>query len=174
MRNDKIERIRKAAGVTAKVLNVLKIIAIVTIALCMVSGIAAMIIKPDGMTNTVRIGHFIFLGNVSDGNSPIGKLLNITEPNIAAGLDSFIAAAVTALMLAIVVILRKTFLEIERSDTPFRAEVLQRIKITGILITVFALFYSIGIGALAGLTAWCVYCIFDYGIELQKQDDETL
>ena len=87
MANEKIEKIKKAAGVTAKVLNVLKIIAIVTTALCVVSGVAAMLIKPDEATKTVRLGNFVFLGDVSDGNSPVGKLLNITEPNIAAGLD---------------------------------------------------------------------------------------
>ena len=174
MENAKIKQIRKAAGITAKALNVVKIIAIVTIALSIVSGIAAMVIKTDEATNSVRIGHFVFLGNISDGETIAGKLLNIENPNVAAGLDAFIVAAIAAVMLAIVIILRKTFLEIEKSDTPFRAEILKRIRIAGILITVFALCYSVSIGALTGLTAWCVYCIFDYGIELQKNDDETL
>ena len=41
MENEKIRQIKKAAGITAKVLNVLKIIAIVVIVLSIVSGIAA-------------------------------------------------------------------------------------------------------------------------------------
>ena len=174
MENEKIRQIKKAAGITAKVLNVLKIIAIVVIVLSIVSGIAAMIIKTDETTNTVRIGRLIFLSNVSDENSPVRKWLNITDPNVAAGLDAFIAAAIAAIMLAVVIILRKTFLEIEKSDTPFREEVLKKVRTVGILITVFTLCYSVGAGALAGLTAWCVYCIFDYGVELQKNEDETL
>ena len=174
MVNGKIERIRKAAGVTAKVLNVLKILAIVTIALCIVSGTAAMFIKADEATNTVRIGNFFILGNVSDADSALGKLLNITEPNVAAGLDALITAAVAGIMLTVIIILRKAFIEIEKSDTPFRTEVLKKVRIAGILISAFALCYSIGVGALMALTTWCVYCIFDYGIELQKNDDETL
>ena len=174
MENEKIRQIKKAAGITAKVLNVLKIIAIVVIVLSIVSGIAAMIIKTDETTNTVRIGRLIFLSNVSDENSPVRKWLNINKKNVAAGLDAFIAAAIAAIMLAVVIILRKTFLEIEKSDTPFREEVLKKVRTVGILITVFTLCYSVGAGALAGLTAWCVYCIFDYGVELQKNEDETL
>ena len=174
MENSKIERIRKSAGVTAKVLNVLKIIAIVTIALCIVSGIAAMVLKADEATGTVRFRNFIFFGNISSEDFAVRKILNVTNPNVAAGLEAFAVAAVAAVMLAVIIILRKTFLEIEKSDTPFRPEILKRIRITGILIAVFAAFYSIGVGALTALTAWCVYCIFDYGIELQKNDDETL
>ena len=174
MESTKIERIKKSAGVTARVLNVLKIIAIVVIALSIVSGTAAMVIQTDEDVNTVRIGHFIFLGNISDEGSPAEKWLNVTEPRVAAGLDAYIVAAVAAVMLAIIIILRKTFLEIEKSDTPFRPEVLKRIRIAGIIITVFTLCYSVGAGAMAGLTAWCICCIFDYGIELQKNDDETL
>lgn len=174
MENMKIQKIRKAASVTATVLNVLKIVAIVTIALCIVSGTAAMLIKTDVPDNTVRIGNLVFLGGIGDPNSLAGRLLNIQNPKVAAGLDAYIVAAMAAVMLAIVIILRKTFLEIEKSDTPFRAEVLNRIRITGILITIVALSYSIGIGAMTGLVSWCVCCIFDYGIELQKSDDETL
>ena len=48
------------------------------------------------------------------------------------------------------------------------------VAVTTILITIVALSYSIGIGAMTGLVSWCVCCIFDYGIELQKSDDETL
>ena len=173
MENSKIGRIKKAAGITAKVLNVLRIVAIVTIVLCVVSGIMAMIVKNDG-SNSVRMGRFVFIGNVSDPKSPVREWLNITDPNVAAGIDSFIVAAMAALMLAVICILRTTFREIEKSDTPFREEVLKRIRIAGILITVIAVNYSVGVAAMAALTAWCVYCVFDYGIELQKNEDETL
>ena len=177
MENEKIRQIKKAAGITAKVLNVLKIIAIVVIVLSIVSGIAAMIIKTDETTNTVRIGRLIFLSNVSDENSPVRKWLNITDPNVAAGLDAFIAAAIAAIMLAVVIILRKTFLEIEKSDTPFREEVLKKVRTVAVARMrkwSSSTTERLGAGALAGLTAWCVYCIFDYGVELQKNEDETL
>ena len=166
MEKTKIAKIRNAAGITAKVLKILEIICIVAIILALVSGICAMILK-----NTDNL---ILFGNIRDENSPVRKVLNITDPDVAAGLSYFIAMGIAALILAVIIIIRKTFLEIEKSDTPFRESILKRIRITGILLTLMAVEYSIPMSILTGLTAWCVYCIFDYGIELQKQDDETL
>ncbi len=166
MEKTKIAKIRNAAGITAKVLKILEIICIVAIVLALVSGICAMILK-----NTDNL---ILFGNIHDENSPVRKVLNITDPDVAAGLSYFVAMGIAALILAVIIIIRKTFLEIEKSDTPFRESILKRIRITGILLTLMAVEYSIPMSILTGLTAWCVYCIFDYGIELQKQDDETL
>ena len=42
MENKKIENIKKASGVTAKVLNVIKVILIVGLVLCIVGGITTM------------------------------------------------------------------------------------------------------------------------------------
>ena len=174
MENTKLEKIRKAAGVTAKVLNVIKIILIVVIVLCMVAGIGAMIIKDEVVVgNTVRI-HGLLSGDISEGESVVSKWFNVSEPNVLAGLGAIEAAVIAALTLAVVVILRKTLLEIEKSDTPFREEILKRIRIAGILLVLLIVNYSPGHALIVGLTAWCVYCIFDYGIELQKNEDETL
>ena len=166
MEKTKIEKIRKAAGITARVLRILEIICIIAIVLALISGVAAMILKSTD--------NLILFGNIRDENSTVRKVLNITDPDVAAGLSYFIAMGIAALILAVVIIVRKTFLEIEKSDTPFRESILKRIRITGILLTLMAVEYSIPMSILTGLTAWCVYCIFDYGIELQKQDDETL
>jgi len=180
MENAKIVKIRKAAGVTAKVLNVLKIVMIVVIVLCFIGGIGAMIISADegtpeaALRNTVRIRGLLFFAQADEAGSPLTGWLNLKEPNVIAGLNFFATAVIAAMTLAVMVILRKTFLEIRDSDTPFREEVLKRLKITGILVTVIALNYAIGIGLIIGLTFWCFYRIFDYGIELQKNEDETL
>ena len=180
MENAKIEKIRKAAGVTANVLNVLKIVMIVVMVLCFIGGIGAMIISADDGTpeqafrNTVRVRGLLFFAQADEVGSPLTGWLNLKEPNVIAGLNFFAAVVIAAMVLAVVIILRKTFLEIRDSDTPFREEVLKRLKITGILVTVIALNYAIGIGLIIGLTFWCFYRIFDYGIELQKNEDETL
>ena len=166
MEKTKIEKIRKAAGITARVLRILEIICIIAIVLALISGVAAMILKSTD--------NLILFGNIRDENSTVRKVLNITDPDVVAGLSYFIAMGIAALILAVVIIVRKTFLEIEKSDTPFRESILKRIRITGILLALMAVEYSIPMSILTGLTAWCVYCIFDYGIELQKQDDETL
>ena len=166
MENTKMEKIRKAAGTTAKVLKVLEIICIVVIVLLIVGGIGAMIIRdPSGLPGSLYI---------RDENSAVPKILNITDPNVSAGLTYIVKAATVAVMLAVVIILRKTFLDIEKSDSPFRPEILRRIRIAGILVTLMASNYSVAVCVMTGLASWCVYCIFDYGIELQKNEDETL
>ena len=102
------------------------------------------------------------------------KLMNRANQNDFAWVSWFVAAVMVALVLAVVIILRKTFIEIRESDSPYREEILQRIKALGILVTLIVFSYSIGNGVIIGLTFWCIYCIYDYGIVLQRNDDETL
>ncbi len=175
MENEKIARIKKAAGFTAKVLNVGKYILIAVIVVSFIAGIGAMIVKDEALAgSTVRMRIPFLFGFTDDGSSGVPKWLNITNPNVQAGLGAMEVAVVAAFMLALMVVLRRTFLEIEKSDTPFREDLLRRIRITGILVTLLVLRYSIANAVIVGLTAWCVYCIFDYGIELQRNEDETL
>ncbi|MBR1852420.1 MAG: hypothetical protein IJ794_04490, partial [Lachnospiraceae bacterium] len=99
---------------------------------------------------------------------------HIEDPFVLAGLNCFCAAIVIVMALAAVITIGKLFEAIEKSDTPFKKEILEKMKISGILVTVIALTSSIGTAVMAGLTFWCIYCIFDYGMELQKSADETL
>ncbi len=172
METEKIGRIKKAADITAKGLRLLEIFAVIAICFIVFSGIASIAVKGQPV-NVIRVSNFV-IGNVSDKNSTIGKILDIRTPGLAAALDCFITAALAGLVLAILVILRKIFLDVKNSDTPYRPEILRRIKITGILVTVFGVLCAPMIGFLGMLLAWCIYCIFDYGIELQKNEDETL
>lgn len=180
MQNAKIEKLKKAAGVTARVLNVLKIVMIVVIVLCFLGGISTMIIgagegiPEQALRNTVRIRGLLFFAQADEAGSPLTGWLNLKEPNVIAALNAFAACVIAAMVLAVVIILRKTFLEIRDSDTPFREEVLKRLKTLGVLVTIIALNYAAGVGLIIGLTFWCFYRIFDYGIELQKNEDETL
>lgn len=175
MENEKIARIKKAAGFTAKVLNVGKYLLIAVIAVSFIAGIGAMIIKDEALAgSTVRMRIPFLFGNADDGSAFVTKWLNVKEPNVQAGLGALEVTVIAAFMLALIIVLRKTFLEIVKSDTPFREEILRRIRLTGILLTALVLRYSIANAVIVGLTAWCVYCIFDYGVELQKNEDETL
>ena len=71
-------------------------------------------------------------------------------------------------------ILKNVFTTIENSETPFNENVLNKVKIAGILVTILTFAKSLGIAVKVGLSFWCVYCILDYGVELQKNEDETL
>ena len=68
----------------------------------------------------------------------------------------------------------KTFKEIQESDSPFRPAILRNLGLPFILITLMSASSGLFFGAVVGIALWCVYCILDYGCELQKQSDETL
>ena len=180
MENKKIANIKKASGVTAKVLNVIKVILIVAIVLCIVGGISVMAVrtsegeKIELFGKTITVHNMIEIGDLEVKGFDFVEMLGIESPFRKAGVNCFCAAAICALAMVVVIFLKNTFTEIEKSDTPFKPEILSKIRVTGILVTVITMVSSIGIAAIVGLSFWCVYCIFDYGLELQKSADETL
>ncbi len=180
MENKKIANIKKASGITAKVLNVIKIILIVGIVLGIVGGISVMAFRSDDGKRIEVFGKPVTVhGLVNTDNMKVEgfdfvEMFGIEDPFINAGINCFCAAVICALTLVVIMYLQNVFVEIEKSDTPFKTAILSKIKIAGIIVTVITLSSSIGIAAIVGLSFWCVYCIFDYGLELQKSADETL
>ena len=180
MENTKIERIKKSAGVTAKVLNVIKTILIVGIVLAFIGGLSVFFrLGDDGKTvevfgKKIVVHNMVNIGDLSVKSFDFIDMFDIEDPFIRAGVECFFAAFLIAMVLVCVIMIRKTFTTIEKSDTPFKPEILRSIKITGILVTVVVLSASIGIAAVVGLTFWCICTIMDYGVELQKDADETL
>ena len=73
MENAKIAKIKKAAGITAKVLRILEIVCIIAIVLALIGGIAAMILKSTD--------NLILFGNIrkSDhiGRNSVNLVLNL-------------------------------------------------------------------------------------------------
>ena len=181
MENSKIEKIKKSAGITAKVLKAVSIILMVGMILAMVGGITTMCLRvgDEGKTvevfgKSITVHGMVNFADLSIHRFDILEGLDIQDPFILAGLNCFCAAVICALAMVAVILLKRTFTSIETSDTPFKPEILQKIRLTGILVTIITLTSSIGIAAIVGLTFWCLYCIFDYGTELQKDADETL
>ena len=185
MENTKIEKIKKAAGVTAKVLNVVKVIMIVGMVFCIVGGISAMCIRMGDEGKTVEVfGSKIVIHNMVSIGDLNGNLhvegfnfldyLHIEDPFVLFGAKCFCAAIMILLEIIVVVLIRGTFTAIQESDTPFKPEILKKVKFTGILVTLIVLMHSIGTAAIVALSFWFIYCIFDYGIELQTDADETL
>ena len=181
MENIKLEKIKRSAGVTAKVLKAVRIILMVGMILAFVGGISTMAFRigDDGKTvevfgKSITVHGMVSFGDLSIHRFDILEGLNIEDPFTLAGLNCFVAAAICAMAMVAVILLERTFKSIETSDTPFRAEILNRIRLAGILVTLITLSASIGVAAIVGLTFWCLYCIFDYGTELQQGADETL
>ena len=181
MENNKIERIQKSAGTTAKILGVIRTILIVGLVLALLGGFSTAFFRlgDDGTTislfnKTINIHNFVDIGDIDAKGFAIVDAFNIKDPFLYAGVNCFFAALLVALTLTAIIFLRNAFIAVETSDTPFTEEVLKKIKIAGIIVTVITCTASIGVAAIVGLTFWCIYCIFDYGTVLQKESDETL
>ena len=79
-----------------------------------------------------------------------------------------------AVFAVFLLIVGKVFEELKNSDTPFTESIQKKLKITAILVTLMVMTESLGMAAIVALGFWCVYSVFGYGIELQKNEDETL
>ena len=177
MENTRIAAIKKSAGVAEKVLNVIKTILIVGLVLCIVS--AAMAFAGTKLGEVTIKGETVNIYNIIDENATLPDNLEFLNEipvsnTVKMSMACMIAAVYVALALVLIIIVKKLFSEIKNSDTPFRAAVLPRIKAAGIVLTIFVLSTSLAIAAITALTFWCIYCIFEYGVELQNNEDETL
>ena len=109
-----------------------------------------------------------------------GFLENIFVPenmeSIAMALGVYVIVAGIMLICFAVVMhfVGKVFRNIKESYSPFRPEIIRNLKVAFVLITVLVLQSSLLIGAVVGFSLWCVFQIFEYGCELQRQSDETL
>ena len=182
MENEKILNIKKAAHTTTKILNVIKGILLAAIIACGIGALLCFVIKFDPNGKEVNI-----LGKNITIYAPVDYMeqmdvqgfefvngLKIESASIEAAVNCIVAMAVVALAMVAIIIIRNLFKLIEDSDTPFTAEIAKKIKVTGIVVSVIVLTESVGIAAIVALSFWCFSCIYEYGIELQKHEDETL
>ena len=180
MENTKIQKIKKSAGTTAKVLKVIKTIILVGMICCIVGGVFTMLIQKDELGTFSILGRpitvhgMVDIENVNVGGFEFLKVFNIDNPFILAGLNCLVAAVICLAAYIVVNVIRNAFIEIESSDTPFTKNVMNHIKVAGILVTVLICTASFGYALIVGLTFWCIYNVFDYGMELQTEADETL
>lgn len=89
---------------------------------------------------------------------------------------SLIMSVIGCMILAVIFrYVWKTFREIEDGDTPFTGSITGRIKVCGIIGTIFVLLNNGLIEAvIAGLVFAAIYTIFRYGVLLQTESDETV
>ena len=180
MGNEKIDQIKRSSGITAKVLKVLIVITKISAIICLVGTIiclAGMFVTKEGVlfqSENVRV----LLPTPSDidtsGGFSIVRDLEIENTMLWAAANCFVAVVLLVVLTIFLTLIRNVFNEISESDTPFTESILKRLKIAGIILTLFVLQESLVGAAITGLTVWCIYSVFEYGIELQKNEDETL
>lgn len=184
MENKKIALIKKASKTTSTVIKVLEWIIGICIALCILGAIVCGIYKEDiSAANPVGLEQVWENGNFYGGmnigilsfNTPMQKIIENNPMGTLAIWCCIIGALSCAVAFLFLEFLRNIFSSMYKNDTPFNPVTLKKIKIFGItsVILIF-LFTSVGYGIIMALIVWCLYCVFDYGIELQKESDETL
>ena len=89
---------------------------------------------------------------------------------------SCLATAVSCVVYAVIFrYVRKTFEELEHGDTPFTETLTNRVKIIGIILTVFVLIgYGIFDALIAAALMLTMYTVFRFGCLLQTESDETV
>lgn len=178
--NIKLQKIRKAGSATAKVLKAIKWVCIVCAVLCFVAAIVVGI-KKDAVNQSIEqqiaegkeevtIDAFITIGTMKVDN-PLNKIDDYAVQSIAIA-----SVAGTVLILAAVAFefLRRIFVTLSESGSPFTKEMLKKLRIVGIIVPIIILSESLVGAAIAALTFWCLYTVFDYGCVLQQSSDETL
>lgn len=188
--NEKLQKIKKASGVTAKVLKVFEWILIVSAAITALVIVYMMFNKDairesfaqqltvkgaDGLVidRELSFNTRVVIGSFSMDN-PLVKVFDFTDYFVIAVSDAILAILMLAFAFFVIYEIRSIFVYLKENDTPFVPGILKKIKVIGIIVSILALFESLGSGAIAALVFWCVYAIFDYGIILQKNQDETL
>ncbi len=184
------QKIKQISGKALKFIKVLKIISIILFVLSLIFSLLIM----AGCINDVLLkflnNHPKILNNTDIKFKNDGLIINITEYKIPlktivennklnellldTGLNMLVNSLGILLTFFILNFFKKAIEMINTSDTPFTEEIIKEIKKTFILIFVIVLLKSAIVSIIVGLSLSCVYYIFKYGIELQKESDETL
>ena len=177
----KLENVKKSCKTAATILKVLKIITIV---------LAIMFFIGGGVMFAMRNTLDAELANHPEIVEDFDAEMNIAGVRMDYGLEGLansgqysiaflelfvFAGVIFAVMAVILSFIRKIFIEILESESPFTEVVLKTVKRSFILVVIFvAVGSGLGAALFFALFFWCIYTIFQYGCELQKQADETL
>ena len=180
----KLAKVKKSCAISKKVVNVLKVIMLVFLILCAIAAVVVLGFRNQinaEMPAAIANGNVNFdvsdinINGIIDLSIPVEMMLERGNYAGVYALTCGYGAGACAIIFAIFATLVNVFKTIEGSDTPFCDLVLSKIKKTFILLVVMtALFTGLGFAAVLGLSFWCVYRIFEYGVALQNEVDETL
>ena len=186
---NKIEKIKKVSHVAMIFTRISKILGIVSLIIALVCGMSCIVIslQVDDEINQKIEQHMDDSGFYTESIMSIeifGIEMDLTEMGImdTENMEWGMLMGIYCLFIAIPVFLlvitlhfvEKVFHEIWYSDSPFRPQLLKNLIAPFVLLTVMTASNSLFFGAVVGISFWCVYCILDYGCELQKMSDETL
>ncbi len=179
--NNKMEKIKRSSNIAMSIATVGKIFMIMAAAVTFMGGIVLAVLSMDS-DKSDELRQMLESGKLTVDIRVFGFDITTDMVEGAPILDGLILAVVFMFVMCVLFILfavtlhftAKVFKEIRDSDSPFRPAVLKDLRLPFILIVLLSSQDSLIFGAVVGIALWCVYCIVDYGCELQRQSDETL
>lgn len=183
--NEKLEVIKKRCKVTATAVKVIEIVLIVLAVLILAFSIACFVMKDSvnsaaatgsGMGYTLDFSEFSFGdGGMFSFRFDPAKYAEAGDYGTASGIVLLLASWICIITIVVAAIFRRMFTSIIESESPFSEDVLKKMKIAFVIISLsIVCFISIVWGLVAAGLFWCLVAIFEYGVEIQKQVDETL
>lgn len=177
--NKKLESIKKSGKVAMILAKIAKIVCIVGATACIVSGIGLIAFHDTVNEELYRaeaegkidLNELILEFNVGGFNMSYNDSGRISE---TMGMFLLLTSIFLIIFAVLLHFTGRVFKEIQESDSPFRKPILKDLIVVFVLITLLVLQSSILTGVLVGFSLWCIYSVFDYGCELQRQSDETL
>jgi hypothetical protein len=97
---------------------------------------------------------------------------NITRFMICAFL--LIGALLSSALIAALYFANKIFKDMKTSHTPFKAEYIRNMKIISVIIFISGLIILNVTLIVVAVLLYCFSLAFEYGLELQRESDETL
>lgn len=172
---ERLDKVKKSCKVAGTIVTILNVIIWIGTALSFIGSIGCLIARdyitelvnkvPSSVYLNMRIEFFgLDLEYLPDQNAGLA---------LAAGC---LIIAIGLLFFAIALHhLGKTFKLINKGESPFTEEVTRTMKIAFIMLVIFVFFTSgLIMAVFAAIVLWCIYNIFQYGIILQKESDETI
>lgn len=184
------EKLQNTAKGIASALNVFKIIAIVVASVLLALTIGFFIL---GVTNAFTKLYQLYASELENIVIKFDKdsfaFINFTQEltlkeiyesgklealAFELALKCLVSAFQTVALVVIIFIIKPIFDKLSVSETPFTLEIKKALKISFIVITIFAIMESVFVGLIIGGLLACVYFMFLYGCELQVNEDTTL
>lgn len=178
--NEIKSKIKESSGKVIKVIGIVKIICIIGCIFACIGGIALIAGAPfitEYIEEHPEEAEHIKFTNERGIYSYSHTLEGIEDKkDFLYGIAGECFAGAISIILVIVAFsfLKKAFVHIHDSETPFQESTLKDLKISFIVITVLCFTYSLLFGVVLLLILKCLYNIFKYGCELQTESDETL
>ncbi len=177
-------KIRETSGKILRISKVLHILSIIGLVMCIIGAVTCTVLRYNPILSNYVSNHPDVLQQISETDDDLHLFVSVSHPvetmdNLNTVLNKAIEncfEGIVTLVLVLILLkyITKLFHKIVESDSPFQTRFLNDIKNIFIVIGILCFSSSIPLGIIMIFVLICLYYIFKYGCELQKESDETL